>query len=70
MNRALAYAASRPNVLGTSGLINPFKSIPFATMSRLAGTIAAEGAVVVTEVLAIGDGLRKEWNAASSGECR
>lgn len=61
-NRTLAYAASRPNYLGGTGLMYPFKSSVFRSMYGTASTIANEGSLVAGEVLAIGQALYSEYN--------
>jgi RHS repeat-associated protein len=69
-NRTLAYAASRPNYLGGSGLMYPFKSSVFRSMYGTASTIANEGSLVAGEVLAIGQALYSEYKSAASGQCK
>jgi len=68
-NRALNYAASRPNVIGGRGLLFPFKSRVFGGLlarSRLTSVLSAGASLALAEVMAIS----KEWEAANAGLCR
>ena len=66
---ALAYAASRPNVYGTQGLIKPFASGAFRSLYKSGFKIAARmpvAFVVAAELQA----LYTEYQAARAGECQ
>jgi hypothetical protein len=68
-NSALAYAASRPNVLGGVGLLYPFKSSVFRSLVG-----SAQGVLDATPViqgdLALGQALYSEYETAKAGECQ
>ena len=68
-NSALAYAATRPNVLGGTGLLYPFKSSVFRSLIG-----SAQGVLEATPVaqldLALGQALYTEYQAAKAGECQ
>ena len=69
-NRALDYAASRPNVTGGKGLLFPFKSSNFRDLFSRGQQIATRGASLLTLVVGEGQALSAEWKAAREGRCQ
>jgi hypothetical protein len=69
-NRALDYAASRPNYIGGQGLMYPFKSWVFRNMIARSQVIATRMSVWLTADLAIAQAVYSEFDAGMSGRCR
>ena len=68
-NRALAYAAARPNVLGGTGLISPFRSGVFRAMYSSSLQLVGESFAIYVTVNEL-SALITEFQAAKAGECR
>ena len=67
-NSALAYAASQPNYLGSTGLLYPFKSSVFSSTLK-AGQDVLESVPVIQGDIALGQALYTEAVAAKHGDC-
>lgn len=70
MNRALAYAASRPNVIGGQGLLMPFRSSTFRGMYATAQGIGAKWVPALMAGTAVYAGVNSVINDASAGRCK
>jgi RHS repeat-associated protein len=68
-NRVVRYAASRPNHLGGTGLINANKSKTVQRMMRGVKTTSGTGPLLTFD-LAIGQGFVMEMYAMRNGDCR
>ena len=68
-NSALAYAASRPNLLGGTGLLYPFKSGVFRSLVN-SGQGVLEATPMIQLDLALGQAIYSEYQAAKAGECQ
>ena len=67
-NKALSYAAGRPNVMGGIGLLNPFKSSVFRNLMGLSEKLG-DAAPEVNAVYATGHAVINASVAAYNGEC-
>jgi hypothetical protein len=70
INRALTYAASRPNYLSGQGLIYMLKSRTYMGMLKSAVGTGAAVTVLVTADVSMAQALWTEWNAAKAGACQ
>ncbi len=69
-NRAMAYAASRPNYLGFTGLLYPRKSSVYRSMIATRDAVLSKGSVALSANLSIWPAVVTEARAGLAGQCR
>lgn len=68
LNQALAYAVTRPNFMGTIGLIYPMRSSVFRSMIGQSTRLAQAGPLIALAAVEYYS-LYEEYRAAKAGDC-